>query len=221
MPEQQELLGSPLLDSAVPAMLEKKRIELERLATRLETIDAHPALVLLKNCFALPKLMYVLRTSAAFKYPEQLRAIDEVIKRSFSAITNTQLTDESWRQARLPVRHGGIGIRTSGDIASSAFLASHYTTEVLVARILHPTNLDRQLNPEGALRCWQRRAPDEATPADPKAQRMWDDILCKHEAEMLLAEADQVSRARLLAAREEGTGAWLNALPSPRYADGR
>ena len=159
--------------------------------------------------------MYVLRTSSAFQYPEQLRAIDDLIKSAFSAITNTQLTDESWRQARLPVRYGGIGIRTAEDISSSAFLASHYSSEDLVARILRPTNLDRQPVPEGALRCWQQKAPGAPTPADPKAQRMWDDAVCKHEADALLAEADQVSRARLLAAREEGTGAWLHALPSP------
>ena len=36
LPGDQELLGSPLLGSAVPAVLEKKRAELERLTSRLE-----------------------------------------------------------------------------------------------------------------------------------------------------------------------------------------
>ena len=47
MPNELELLGSPLTDAAVPAVLEKKRVELSRLTSRLEAIDAHPALVLL------------------------------------------------------------------------------------------------------------------------------------------------------------------------------
>ena len=213
--EELDLLGSPLSNTAVPAALEKKRDELERLTSRLEEIDAHPALILLKNCFALPKLMYVLRTSPAFRFLEHLRGIDELIKKCVSAVSNTHLTDESWRQARLPVRHGGLGIRTCEDISSSAFLASHYATKDLVERILRPSNLDRQLDPQDALQCWQSRAPNIPLPADLKSQRLWDDLLCKLVAQHLLDEADQVSRARLLSAREDGTGAWLHAIPSP------
>ena len=113
------------------------------------------------------------------------------------------------------MRYGGLGIRTCEDISLSAFLASHFAAEELVARILRPINLDRQPDPQQAVSAWQRRVPDTPLPTDPKSQRMWDDSLSQFDADLLLTEADQVSRARLLAAREEGTGAWLHALPSP------
>ena len=213
--EDLDLLGSPLQDDAVPRMLEEKRETLERLCSRLEQIDAHPALILLKNCFSLPKLMYVLRTSTAFKFPEHLKSIDESIRSSLTCITNADISNEAWHQAQLPVRHGGLGIRTSEHLSASAFLASHYATEDLVARILTPVNLDRRPDPEDALACWQRRVPESLPPIDKAKQKAWDEAICKRQFDELLMQADQISRARLLAARVEDSGAWLHALPTP------
>jgi len=34
------------------------------------------------------------------------------------------LTDEGWHQAKLPVKHGGIGVLSASDLAPPAFLAS-------------------------------------------------------------------------------------------------
>ena len=214
-PEHQNLLGSALTDEAVPVLLAEKLVELKRLTSRLEHIDSHPALVLLKNCFSLPKLTYILRTSTAFKFPEQLKEIDDTIKCSLSTITNVDFTEESWCQARLPVRHGGLGIRTSKDIAPSAFLASHYATEGLVARILHPIFPDQQIDPQEALACWQGRVPNIAVPNELSSQKAWDELYCMKMKQDLLNEVDQIGRARLLAACAEGSGAWLHALPVP------
>ena len=35
-----------------------------------------------------------------------------------------RLTDDGWRQAKLPVKHGGLGVLSASDIALPAFLAS-------------------------------------------------------------------------------------------------
>ena len=123
--------------------------------------------------------------------------------------------NESWHQARLPVRHGGLGIRTSEHLAASAFLASHFATEDLVARILTPVNLDRRPDPEEALTCWRGRVPDAPLPLDKTKQKAWDEPVCTREYEELLANADQVDRARLLAASVDDSGSWLHALPTP------
>ena len=93
----------------------------------------------------MPKLMYVLRTSTAYKFPEELRAIDESIRHILTSIANVDMQDDAWRQARLPVRLGGLGIRTAEHLAPSAFLASHHATEGLVTRILANIELDPQL----------------------------------------------------------------------------
>ena len=214
-PEDQQLLGSALTDEAVPSLLNAKRDELKRLTSRLEQIDSHPALVILKNCFAIPRLMYILRTSKVFKFPQQLREIDSIIKESITNICNVNFNDEAWSQARLPVRHGGLGIRAAEDLAASAYLASHYATEGLVFRILQPINLDQQPDPQEALTCWQDKVPNTPTPNTRSKQREWDEPACKKIMQDLLNSVDQVGRARLLASRAEGSGAWLQALPIP------
>ena len=170
--EQLDLLGAPLQDAGVPKMLQEKQALIERLCSRLEEIEAHPALVLLKNCFSLPKLMYVLRTSSAYKFPELLVAIDETIRQTLTRITNVDISNDPWRQARLPVRFGGLGIRTAEHLAASAFLASHYATEVLVERILAPINLDRRPDIDVAFMCWQNRAPNSNPPDDRTKQKV-------------------------------------------------
>ena len=113
------------------------------------------------------------------------------------------------------MRHGGLGIRTAEDLAASAHLASHHATEELVRRILPVNLMDIPLAPHEALRCWQERAPNAPMPNEPSKQKKWDEPVCNNIMQGLLERADQVGRARLLAAREEGTGAWLHALPIP------
>ena len=213
--DQLDLLGSPLTDAGVPRLLEEKQSILECITSRLEQIDAHPALILLKNCFAMPKLMYILRTSTAYKFPESLKALDESIRKSLTGITNTDISETSWQQARLPVRFGGLGVRTSEHLSACAFLASHYTTEGLVARILGPVNLDRRPDPEDALARWQRLVGESPPPTDKTRQKAWDELVCTQQFSQLLDNADQVARARLLAAKMEESGAWLHALPTP------
>ena len=214
-PENQHLLGSALTDEAVPGLLNEKLSELTRLASRLQSIDAHPAFTLLKNCFAIPKLLYILRTSNAYKSLDQLREIDNVIKSCLTSITNVSFNEDAWSQARLPVRYGGLGIRTAEDLAPSAHLASHYATEGLVTSILQSINPDQQLEPLDVMRCWQERAPGAPVPNDKSKQKKWDEPVCKNIMQDLIARANQVDRARLLAAREEGSGAWVQVLPIP------
>ena len=67
-PSDAELLGSPLGDDAkISAMLADKVESLRRLGDHLQLLSAHDALILLRNCFALPKLLYVLRTAPCFR----------------------------------------------------------------------------------------------------------------------------------------------------------
>ena len=47
-------------------------------------------------------------------------------------------------------------------------------------------------------------------------QRNWDDVSCKAHLDMMLESAHQVDRARLLAAMQPQSGAWLNVTPLSR-----
>jgi hypothetical protein len=60
-PSNCELLGAPLTPEALPRALASKIGAVKLLVDRLDTLQSHVALVLLKNCLATPKLVYLLR----------------------------------------------------------------------------------------------------------------------------------------------------------------
>jgi hypothetical protein len=92
---------------------------LKLMTSRLETIDHHEALFLLKNA-----LTYFMRTSHLFMEPHFLEKFDKVLQESLQTNLNTKLNELSWNQASLPVSFGGIGVRKSQDVALPAFISS-------------------------------------------------------------------------------------------------
>ena len=102
-PTQASLLGSPIGDDdCVSAAIQEKVQALERLGERLKRLTAHDALLLLRNCFALPKLMYILRTALCFRSPA-LQSYDDCLREILSHVTNNHLESDgsAWEQATL------------------------------------------------------------------------------------------------------------------------
>ena len=215
------LLGAPLsAGEHLDTVLDKKKQELSLLTKRLELMPAHDSLYLLRNVLTAPRLMYLLRTAPCTDSPV-LQLYDTVIRESLSTTLNIDLDDDRWRQASLPVRWGGLGVRGVALLAPSAYLASAASTTELTSALL-PAHL-RDVEDSGmavARAAWLRQATvpsnPTVTPSLPTStvQRIWDDVCCKVQSDTLLDNAvDHVVRARLLAARSQGSGDWLDALP--------
>ena len=65
---QATLLGAPIGDDdKVNEIISVKIDEFQRLANRLKQLSAHDAFFLLKNCFSLPKLQYILRCAPCYR----------------------------------------------------------------------------------------------------------------------------------------------------------
>ena len=105
------MLGAPVLPSAVDEVLQSKLTFLFRMLNCVEQLDAHgdEALFVLKNCFAIPKLTYVLRASASFRslISEQY---DLEIQNAFEKILIVQLTTRLWEQCSFPIKLEGLSI---------------------------------------------------------------------------------------------------------------
>ena len=125
-PNSVTLLGSPIAEDQIDPILEKKLEDLKLMASRLSQIDSHEALFLLRNCFAIPKLLYILRTAPTYASPV-LEKYNEVLKKTLEDILNISLDERSWTQCTLPVKQGGLGIRLASDIALPAFISSGIT----------------------------------------------------------------------------------------------
>ena len=108
--EDQCLLGAPLGLNALDLELVKKKEDLTRLCDQTLTIPAQQAFFLMKNCFAIPKLMYLLRTSPAFKCGHKLAELTQLMRDTFERITNVTITDAAWVQTTLLVKLGGFGL---------------------------------------------------------------------------------------------------------------
>ena len=207
------LLGAPLLKEGLLPAVQEKTSNLAVLQSRLNLLCAHQALFLLKNCLGLPKLLYVLRCSPAWKVPEALKEFDESIRVSLSAITNTELDEKTWRQATLPVSLGGLGIRRTEEIALSAYLASIHSVQQLVSTIFPDSDLDSAVE-ESLLRWSSTNDIQPPTPEIRSQQRAWDCPMTKGIYDGLLRVADLNDKARLLACSAKNSGAWLHALPA-------
>lgn len=214
--EDMTLLGAPILKgSAQDAVLQQKVEQLERALERLSIIHSHDALVLLKNSLSMPKLLYFLRTSDCSDNP-LLTTFDNTLKQGLSAILNVDLSETQWRQASLPVRHGGLGIRSVRMLAPSAFLASAASTHDLQQSILPAAvrDLDDVSIPEAEAAWSCLSGSDKPDPESAHKQRSWDIPVARQCETAIWSKAStEVDKARLLAASSPHSGDWLSAPP--------
>ena len=90
------LLGAPILQEANEVVLYEKLDSLKIMAERLKLLSSHDALFLLRQCFAIPKVMYLLRTSTAFRNTVWCEEFDETLRKSLQSILNVELEGSVW-----------------------------------------------------------------------------------------------------------------------------
>ena len=219
-PQSACLLGAPIGDSVIiDNALKTKLDNLQKLCDTLKSLNAHDAFFLLKHCFSLPKLLFILRCAPCYQRQFLLHEYDTTIRTALQSILNVQLSDAAWYQAILPVSNGGLGIRAASDIALPAFLSSVVGSAALTSRLL-PDRLSNVsgLNDElyiSALSDWQFKSKTNLlAPLQSSRQRAWDEPLVKIAVDNVLSTAQtQVGLARLLAVSAPHAGAYLNAIP--------
>ena len=178
-------------------------------------LRAHDAFCLLRNVLTIPKVLYTLRTSPCFLVPA-LHDFDSLLRSLLGTILDVNLSACAWTQVSLPVRAGGLGVRSSTQLAPSAYLAlaagcAHLVRQIWPLRLLNspfPTATE-------ALVVWQQghKEPAPCTP-DSSHQKAWDGPLVTAAAEALVREApDELAQACLLASQRKESGEWLHAPP--------
>ena len=119
-------------------------------------LTAHEAFHLLKVSFAVPRLQYLLRTAPVFSSTHCL-ALAEAVRDTLSGVLNLRWSEDSWAQASLPVRWGGLGVRDVVPLAPSCFLASVHASALLVRSILpEPLAERRDTWLDEAVEAWTR-----------------------------------------------------------------
>ena len=206
------LLGSPLgtnsMESSEHACVERVKMICQRLAP----LDAHWALFFLSRYVSAPRVNYLLRVSPMYRADEALLIIDGCVRHTLSERINVNLSDDAWKQASLPVRFGGLGVRSVASLALPCFLASTHSSQALVASILEHSGVSPDPDYSlAALEDFRERYNDPVLPIGDALcrQQEWDGITCRYQLDRMLHSAKQVHRARLLAASSLHSGSWL------------
>ena len=212
---QATLLGAPLFKgSAMDEMLNSRCEDLRRAVARLKMLSAHDALLMLKSAISAPKVLYIMRASPCFNHPS-LELFDDLLREGLSSSANIIVSDLAWLQASLPVKDGGLGIRSVVTLAPSAYLASAAGTLELQNLILQNAEKSEDTNVHDALMEWTTRHSCPP-PADDQvgSQRQWDRPSVNQAKDSLLNQfSDNYNRARILATASPNSSAWLSAFP--------
>ena len=213
-PVDANFLGAPLLvGNALDNALEKVNTAFARAVGRLHLIHAHDALKILQASLGAPKLNYMLRSSPCAGH-SFLADFDSSLRQALSKVINVDLSDDQWFQASLPVRPGGLGVRSVALLAPSAFLASAASTLELQDRILCMCVCSRDSELERINCIWHTMAGPDSLVTDHNKQSNWDRRVCQFQYEALLSRTTgDAEHARLLALCSPRSGDWLKALP--------
>ncbi len=137
-----ELLGSSLYESGCKKVLLKKLDTMKNSFEKLKILKAHIAYYLLKHCFWIPKLSFIVRTTPLWLFKDITNEFDLCFKEAFESITNIKFNDFQWNLCTLPIKDGGTGIRTIKDIMLPAFLSSVNSTRTLINYVLSVSDSD-------------------------------------------------------------------------------
>ena len=97
---------------------------LSTMSSRLESIDAHPAFIILQNCLSMPCLLFRLRSSPCYRLHAELTQFDETLRQAASMVCNVNFGVSGWQPSTLPVAQGGLGLSSAVNVSLPAYAPS-------------------------------------------------------------------------------------------------
>ena len=119
--------------------------------------------------------------------PEILKSYDEAIREALTDILNLNSMNESiWNQCTLPVKDGGLGIRSAAELALPAFLSS-VRASIGTTRSLLPSEISEEANSFFDRGCeeWKQKLGVSELPHNQIFQSEWDAPICKQKFQNL------------------------------------
>ena len=151
---------------------------LKAMRNRLRYMHTHDAFCLLRHAFALPKVLYTLRTLSSFQFPQP-----KTFELFLGGIANISIADDdlAWAQASLPVWSRVLGVRSATQLAPSTFLGLAAGCTNITRQLLPPRLRDTTYNAcEDALKAWSVGHAEPPPPVEvAHCQKNWDVPLSK------------------------------------------
>ena len=217
------LLGSPVGDQQWEGEVIRSRIEKVRNITEHlpHLKDPHTEFVLLRSCLGLPKVMHLLHSVDPTHHQLLWSDFDRVTREALTRILGASLTNLQWRQAKLPVTLGGLGMRAAEDHGAGAHAASLLSSQALVVDLLDlPEDTPVTLSP--ALLQQISRCKGEVVIKEDLEDLTQKEISLATDlnnhillTEHYIKEGEQREVARLNCLGLDHAGDWLNVVPCP------
>ena len=175
---------------------------------------------LLRSCLSLCKLNHLLRTTPPAVAQIQLERFDSGQRQCLQMILGSSISDQSWIQATLPMRMGGLGLREATRTAPAAFLGSCRSTRSLAFHLISrdPQGLSLPdstlVGEDAAIREFNSlfESSVEENYSQHDLQNVLDNALTNH----IMANSSLRDQARLNTVRTPHAGSWLRAIPNPK-----
>jgi hypothetical protein len=211
------LLGSPLgSHHYVHEKIHQKIGKIQELTQLLPNIkDPHSEFVLLRSCFSLPKIVFLLRSTDPTHHQDLWAVFDSLIRDSLNQILGSSINEQQWTQAQLPVAMGGLGLRGAVDHSAGAYISSVHASEILKEGLLPHGNVQVDIGSAMAL---LREKVDELAPEEiPEMTQKMISFEIDKNLKHGLVQSLSVKRdkARLASLGLPHAGDWLNVIPSP------
>ena len=193
--------------------------------------DPQVALMLLRQSLGICRVTHILRTVDTTLIFTALEALDDMYLNVLRSLISDELTPDSWEQAGLPTRHGGLGLTHCLSVAPLAYVASvlTFSDKCLDLKLPQAARL-----PSAALRNVCNLLSPTLCPAvavllqavsntqmplqhcNPEAtsQKWWSSFVHSKCSRELLSRASARDRVRLQSLSAPLSGSWLTALPS-------
>ena len=214
------------------ALFGKAVDKLATMCARLTRLPAtHVQYTLLRYCLDGCRLNFLTRCSSAAHIGALIQRADNILRQTLGDVLGTQLSDKQWDQAKLPQRHGGLGIGSPVDLATPGRLATMVDFVRRAQRVLlldeavplvppdFPlvvTTMLGCLGPEfSPLKGWNT-APDTVCRAEEThgRQHWWGERWHKARAKSLPAGLPARDQARVVLQQSQRGAAWLSICPS-------
>ena len=159
------LLGAPLGDSGYEANILQQKVDKVRGITELlpDLQDPQTEFCLLRSCLSLPKIMFLLRSVDTCAHRHLLAQFDLITREALGRILGAPVSDLQWRQSKLPITLGGMGLRASMDHCAAAYATSYLQSQSMVDQLLSRSDDEAELLLSTALPTLSIQLSEETT----------------------------------------------------------
>ena len=113
--------------------------------------DPQISFALLSKCFGFCRVSYFLRCSPPSFTSSLSSSFDSLMVKTFESIIGKDLSEHAKLQLSLPIKDGGMGIRSCSKHAPAAFIASLNACESHISRVIGPSPTILSLEKKDAL----------------------------------------------------------------------